>query len=235
MKSVASCSIAEFALVTAALFFASPPIATAQANLVINGGFDLNASGWTTNTFSGYFDALKGNPGGCFTLFSSPAATPTISQTINSLVHGANYVISGSYSIEGGNIVSTPSLGVAMNGTVLFQVAPPDYNWHNFNFAYIATSSSAVLSLAAHINGTSNSYRVDNIVMQPIPSLALRIAGANVILSWPTNTLGFSLQTTTNLSPASWAAVTNTPVTVGSNYSIAFSATRQIQFFRLKK
>jgi hypothetical protein len=227
--------VADFVFVTAALFFESLTLATAQGNLVVNGGFDLNASGWTTNAFSGYYEPLKGDPGGCFTLLSSPAAMPTISQPINGLVPGANYVISGSYSIEGGNIGSTPSLGVAMNSTFVFQVAPPDYNWHNFNFPYLAASSSAVLSLAAHINGTSNSYRVDNIVMQPVPSLRVRIAGANVMLSWPTNTIGFSLQTATNLNAASWVAVTNAPAIVSTNYSVALSAAGRIQFFRLKR
>src|SRR5437867_3626864 len=118
------------------------PQATAQGNLVANGGFDTDASGWTTNASSGYYDRFKGNPGGCFTLTSPSTNTPMISQTINGLVPGSHYAISGTYSIEGGYIVSTPSLGVGINGVFLYQVAPPDYSWHSSTFEYTATSSS---------------------------------------------------------------------------------------------
>src|SRR4051794_40018362 len=67
----------------------------AQNNLVVNGGFDTGVSGWTTNASSGYYEGLKGHPGGCFTLYSS------ISQSVAGLVPGSRYMISGSYEIEG--------------------------------------------------------------------------------------------------------------------------------------
>src|SRR5438309_969518 len=102
------------------------PQAAAQGNLVLNGGFDTDASGWTTNASSGYYERFKGNPGGCFTLTSPATNMPMISQTINGLIPGSRYAILGSYSVEGGNLGSTPSLGAALNGIFLFQVAPPD-------------------------------------------------------------------------------------------------------------
>ncbi len=206
-------------------------------NLVTNGNFDASASGWTTTVTSGYFDLFKGNPGGCFVLSSpsTPTISPTIGQTINGLIPGRSYAISGSYSIEGGTRTNTPSLGIGFDGVFVFQIKQANFGWFSFSFPYTATSSSATLSVAARINGTSTEYVVDNIVMQPIPSLALQSSGSNVMLVWPTNTLGFTLQSATNLDGLHWASVTNTPVTVGTNYTVTLGVSNQVQFFTLKK
>jgi hypothetical protein len=206
--------------------------ATAQ-NLIVNGGFDTNSSGWTTTASSGWYEPNKGNPGGCFVLFS--ASTPTISQVVTGLIPGSNYVISGDYNIEGGTITNTPSFGVAIDGIFLLEVATTNYGWHSFSFPYTATSSGVTLSLTAQINGTSTSYDVDNIVVQPIPSLGIQISGANTILSWPTNSLGFSLQSAASLDSGSWNVITNTPIAVGTNLTVTLSATNQVQFFNLKR
>jgi hypothetical protein len=221
---------ARICFLLAGLAFSHPvPPAEAQGNLVVNGGFDTGVSGWMTNVSSGYYEALKGDPGGCFTLYSS------ISQSITGMIPGSQYVISGSYDIEGGNIVSSPSFGVAIDGIFLFEVAPRDYAWHDFAFSYRATSSAAELSVAAQINGTSDVYRIDNIAMQPTPSVALRVVGTSIVLSWATNRVGFSLQSATNLNTANWVAVTNTPAIVGTNYSVTLSAAQRVQFFSLKR
>ena len=156
-----------------------PRFAVAQGNLVVNGGFDSGVSGWTTNVSSGYYDPLKGDPGGCFTLYGS------ISQTIPNLVSGSSYAISGSYDVEGGTLGGTPSFGISMNGVVLDQVAPQDYLWHNFTFNYVAGSSSALLGLTAGLNETSDVYRVDNLSIQVVPEpdmMCLMGVGVGVIL-----------------------------------------------------
>jgi endoglucanase len=216
-------------LLAALAFSCAAPPAAAQVNLVVNGGFDTGISGWTTNASSGYYESLKGNPGGCFTLLSS------ISQSVTGLVPGSRYIVSGSYDIEGGNIVSTPSFGVAIDGAFLYEVAPADYAWHDFAFSYTATSSTAVLGLAAQINGTSDVYRVDNVAIQPAPSVTLRVVGTNVVVSWPTNMPGLTLQSATNLNAPTWVTVTNTRAIVGTNYSVALSRVRQVQFFCLTR
>ncbi|MDD5140289.1 MAG: hypothetical protein PHY43_08535 [Verrucomicrobiales bacterium] len=202
-------------------------------NLVTNGGFNTSASGWTTTATSGYFDLFKGNPGGCFVL-ASPS-TPTISQTINGLIPGRSYAILGSYSIEGGVRTNTPSLGIGIDGVFVFQIAQTNFGWFSYGFPYSATSPSITLSIAARINGTSTVYVVDNIVMQPIPSLALQTGESSIVLVWPTNTLGFTLQSATNFDGLNWASVTNTPVIVGTNYTVTLGVSNQVQFFTLKK
>jgi hypothetical protein len=175
-----------------------PQSATAQGNLVFNGGFDYDASGWIATNIAGGagYDPLKGHPGGCFTLWSGPSSslTPIISQPINGLVSGSSYLVSGDYSVAGGTLGSTPSFGVAMDGIYLFEVAPTIGTWQSFSFSYTATDSSALLSLAAELNGTHVAYRVDNIFMEGVPepnSLWLLGVGAitSALLSHPRRVL----------------------------------------------
>ncbi len=212
-------------------------LAKAQGNLVVNGGFDTSTSSWTLTNVSGSgYVPAGGDPPGCLYLSSvSTLVVPTASQQITNLAPASLYVVSGEYR-SGGKNFATNSFGVALDGVYTFVASSPaDYNWHSFSFKYAATSTSTLLSVAAQLNGTGYPYYIDNIVMQPIPSVTFQFSGTNVVLSWPTNALGFSLQSAANLDVASWAAVTNAPAIVGTNYSVTLSAVQQVQFFSLKK
>jgi len=155
----------------------------AQGNLVVNGGFDTDASGWIlTNVDSGSgYESLAGDPPGSVLLgilFS--ANNPTASQEINSLTPGQFYVVSGNYS-GGGKDITDISFEVLFDGVPLFETnAPPNFlNWYSFSFDYTATSTSALLSLVTLI-GTGDSYYIDNIAMDAVPepnSLCLMGAG----------------------------------------------------------
>ena len=146
--------------------------ATAQVNLVVNGGFDTSASGWTITNVSGGGGYLSsaGDPAGSVLLYNPASPNlPTASQEINSLVPGQLYIVSGDYSGEAQNHTNN-SFGVALDGVFLFQTAAPaDKYWHSFDFDYTATSSSALLSLSVLINGPDYAYYIDNIAMEAIP------------------------------------------------------------------
>ena len=70
----------------------------------------------------------------------APGVSPTISQTVNGLNPGSEYIISGSYvwSLGLGDTFSanTPSFGVAMNGDLLFEATAQqdELNWQDFQF-----------------------------------------------------------------------------------------------------
>jgi hypothetical protein len=152
--------------------------ATAQGNLVVNGGFDTDASGWViTNIYVPYgggYHSTFGDPPGSILLynpnFGFSIPFPTASQEINSLTPGVLYVVSGDYR-GGGKNVTDNSFGVALDGDFLFETAAPAdfFSWHSFSFDYTATSTSALLSLEAQINGTDDSYTIDNISMEAVP------------------------------------------------------------------
>src|SRR5215472_1284148 len=117
-------------------------------NLVVNGGFDTNATGWSaSNNALGGYECCKGNPGGCFWLDSTPSLTtdPTVSQVVSGLIPGNSYTVSGNYAKlidRGGGSVSALSFGVALDGTLYYESLQTDFAWHNFSFQFKATSTS---------------------------------------------------------------------------------------------
>ena len=59
-------------------------------------------------------------------------------------------------------------------------------------------------------------------------------SGANLILTWPTNAIGFTLQSTTNLgSPAAWATNCPAPVVIGGQNTVTNPIAGAQQFYRL--
>lgn len=60
-------------------------------------------------------------------------------------------------------------------------------------------------------------------------------AGNGVGISWPTNALGFTLQSTDILSPADWTDVTNAVSIVGSENTVTNNLSDRSRFFRLRK
>jgi uncharacterized repeat protein (TIGR03803 family) len=68
------------------------------------------------------------------------------------------------------------------------------------------------------------------------PHLTIVPAGATVILTWPTNPTGFTLQTTANLaSLAGWTTVSPGPVVVNGQNTVTNPISGTQQFFRLKQ
>jgi hypothetical protein len=67
------------------------------------------------------------------------------------------------------------------------------------------------------------------------PTLKAQLAAGALIFEWPTNFTSYSVQATTTPSISnSWANIPATPSVVGSNYSVTFSTTNAMQFFRLR-
>jgi hypothetical protein len=167
-------------VLTALVLSLLPQLAKAQGNLVVNGGFDTNAGGWTL-TGSGRYDAKNGNPPGEVDFGGSEGAA---SQTINSLTPEFIYNVSGDYQaiVAGGASTNNYSFGVSLEDVFLFGTATPtNSNWYSFNFQYKATSSSTVLSLS-QISGVY--YNIDNIAMYAVPEpSSLCLIGLGGIMS----------------------------------------------------
>ena len=70
----------------------------------------------------------------------------------------------------------------------------------------------------------------------PPPQLSLIRSASNAILSWPTNAVGFTLQSTTNLVfQAVWSTVSPAPVVVQGNYTVTNALSGSQKFYRLRK
>src|SRR5207237_747104 len=54
-----------------------------------------------------------------------------------------------------------------------------------------------------------------------VPKLLISTAGQNVVLSWPTNAVGFKLQSALNLNPPiNWSNLTNAAGRVGTQFMV---------------
>jgi uncharacterized repeat protein (TIGR03803 family) len=66
-----------------------------------------------------------------------------------------------------------------------------------------------------------------------VPQLAITVSGSNVILMWPTNTTGFTLQATTSLLAPNWSTVSPGPVPINGQNTVTTSVSGPQMFYRL--
>jgi uncharacterized repeat protein (TIGR03803 family) len=82
-------------------------------------------------------------------------------------------------------------------------------------------------------DGTAFSLSLESV---GAPQLAIISSASNVVLTWPTNAAGFTLQSATNLtSPADWTTVSPGPVVVNAQNTVTNPASRTRQFYRLSQ
>ena len=68
------------------------------------------------------------------------------------------------------------------------------------------------------------------------PTLNLHLSGTNVVVTWPTNAAGFTLESATNLvPPAIWITNTPAPVVVGTNNAVTNGIIGTQKFYRLSQ
>jgi hypothetical protein len=66
------------------------------------------------------------------------------------------------------------------------------------------------------------------------PKLTVAATGGNLVITWPSSSTGFSLKTSSTLGTgASWGAVSQTPIIVGSNYQVTIPIGTGTAFYRL--
>jgi uncharacterized repeat protein (TIGR03803 family) len=166
-------------------------------------------------------------------------------------------VFTNLHTFTGGSDGDNPYAGLMVSGNTLFGTAGNGGNsfagtlfavttngmgfttLHTFTNNPDGDSPHAVLLLSGNTlygttsgGGTNGSGLVFSFSL-PTPQLTISISGANAIVTWPTNALEFTLQSTTNLDPA-WSPVSLSPVIINGQNVVTnpFSGAPQ-QFFRL--
>ena len=106
----------------------------------------------------------------------------------------------------------------------------------------LATNQVSGLGYLAFIDTAATNYAKRFYRIAPMsdlipsgPSLTLTLVGNNVVVSWATNDVGFTLETATNLPPTSWASNSAPPTVVNGRYSATNPISGGAKFFRLKK
>jgi uncharacterized repeat protein (TIGR03803 family) len=151
------------------------------------------------------------------------------------------------YLVLSGNILYGTALGggSSSNGTV-FMVNPDGSGFKTlYNFTPMvngtntdgsepvsAILSSNVLYGLARFGGTGSNGTVFSLFIPP--PLAISLSGTNVILTWPTNADGFTLESTTNLAiPTAWGPVSPGPANFNEQYVVTNSRSGEKMFYRL--
>jgi hypothetical protein len=106
--------------------------------------------------------------------------------------------------------------------------------------ANLVASNSVTFSLGADVPVTQETSLRPQLaalaVTRPatVTPPSLTITGSGQI-AWTTNSVGFSLESNTNLVGGTWIAVTNAPTPSGDQFTVTVNLSEPQQFFRLKK
>jgi hypothetical protein len=79
----------------------------------------------------------------------------------------------------------------------------------------------------------SSAQSIGSFSFVPQPALRISSGGGNVTVQWPTNSPGFTLAQSTNLSAGAWSDVTAVKTVIKTNYSVTLPAGTTNQFFQL--
>jgi uncharacterized repeat protein (TIGR03803 family) len=101
------------------------------------------------------------------------------------------------------------------------------------SFAGLILSSKTLYGTTV-AGGTSGNGTIFSLTLPSPPSLTIRAEGSNAILTWPTNSVGFTLQSATNLDGTGmWSPVAAVPVVIKGENTVTNSVSGSPQFYRL--
>lgn len=184
------------------LFIAAMAAAPARANLIVNGGFDTDASSWTSGAIGvGGYISFFGNPAGSFLLNNSGflASDPFIEQTVSGLSIGTSYTIGFETALHvnfGGSSANTnASFGVFVDGSAVLLKHELGAGFIADAIAFTATSASHTIRFAAELSafgsaavpgvtgGISDvSYYLDNVSLTADSTSAIPAPATAVLL-----------------------------------------------------
>ena len=141
--------------------------------------------------------------------------------------------------LSGNTLYGTADAGGISNGGTVFAVNTDGSgftNLHNFNGSSDGARPVSELLLVGNVlYGTASQPGTIFSLSLPInqPQLTITSTGSNIVLSWPTNFTGFTLQSTTN--PPAWTANLPTPVVVSGQIVVTNPISGTQQWFRLSQ
>ena len=125
-------------------------------------------------------------------------------------------------------------MGIAAGGahTVVLKTNGSVVAWGNNYYGQTTVPVAAQSNVVAVAAGDFHAVAI----LGRVVPLQTRHLGNQLILSWPTNAVGFTLQFTLNLTPpATWIDATNTPVLLGGQWTVTNTVSGSGRFYRLTK
>lgn len=95
-----------------------------------------------------------------------------------------------------------------------------------------ATTGPLSVIAAGGISTTTSNFTINSAVV-PQPTLSIALSGGNLLLSWPTNATGYTLQQNLDFNPTNWTSYVGTVITIGTNKTTTLIAPVGNLFFRL--
>lgn len=129
--------------------------------------------------------------------------------------------------------------GSGTNWTELLKLTPLDRGANGrpsdqFGSAVGITANAAIIGTHASDISTNLDQGAAYVYFQQQPTLDLRFNGTtSLVMSWPTNFVGFVPETSTNLS--FWSTVSPAPMVNGSSYVVTNSPNGPARFYRLRQ
>jgi hypothetical protein len=209
---------------------------------VVIAGDNTNFSATCTGLPDGMtFDAAKGWVGntpstsGVFivTVSVSSSNSPVLTKNYPLIVAPTGVVLpphsSVDTSVSPTNGGAAAGDGVYTNGTSATVVATPSagFNFANWTENGIVVSTSASYTFTNQINQSL----VANFVAAPL--LSFTVQPNTLLLAWPTNFPGFTLQQNSDLKTTNWGKASEMVATAGANYQATILTTNGPRFFRL--
>ena len=187
--------------------------------------------------FDPAFGQVYGTPyeSGVFTITVTATASnnPVLTKAYPFMVAAAGVVLpphsSVDTSVSPTNGGTTAGDGVYTNGTAATVTAAPNAGYGFANW----TENGLIVSTLASYTFTNiiNQSLVANFVAAPTLSFAKQPNA--LLLAWPTNFSGFTLQQNSDLKTTNWGTAAEAVSTVGTNYQATILTTNGPRFFRL--
>ena len=165
-------------------------------------------------------------------------ASMTDSQvTTNPLTYSFCTLRQGGVDLAAFGFPSPIQLGVfpaSPSGTNSGILAPGDYQFFSQMSSTVQVNGPS--GSAQHDATLSNLSLIITTLTEVVPSIRFRrIDPLNAELSWPTNAVGWNVESAMSLPATAWQVFANNPVIVGTNFIVTVGMTNAHQFFRLHK
>ncbi len=185
--------------------------------------------------------ALGNENGIGFSLQSDPAQVQLSGVTLGSGDVGANLIVNTNHTATNGVVAVLLSLppgsvfspGIYEVARLNFTVLPNASNSTNLLFTNRPTVSQVT---DANAIALSTTYLNGAIIVGTLtaPTLRATALSGGLVLTWPVNALGYTVQSSTDLGSGTWTTVAATPVTNGSDQSVTLAVAPGAQrYYRL--
>jgi uncharacterized repeat protein (TIGR03803 family) len=208
----------------------------ASLTLVSNGVFWGTATGGGTNGGGTIFQITTG---GVFTVLHSFNVDIDGSAPSSALLRGRDgnfYSTTEYYNYGAGSIFqfTTNATLTTLHFFDQLNIVQSNYGWDGGNpFGGLSLGADGYLYGTTLAYGANTNGTIFRLIYPGISIAAL--PGTKVLVSWPTNQVGFILQVNTNLASTNWLTAAPSPVVFNDQYVVTNDTAGSKAFYRLKK